>query len=535
MTTLIPKFDFKNGGATPTGAINRTIREKLAEVISVTDFGADPTGVADSTTAVNNAIAYATAGYDTYAAGKAIYFPAGSYKIGALAPITVPLFFDFNNAYVYPNTTAIMFELAYSTTFDALKTVFQDLNIIGGAANASNLFKITTGNNTVFNNVNFRGVQVTNALIWNYAAYGLTVNNCGIRGCVAPTAFYFSKSLIDDSKYSNAVELNHIMISGHTGIGVYNEGGDILIGGKSIFEACSNGAIKTINNTNSFIVTDCYFEANYQYDISITEQLYGGNYTVRSCFFGGAANVSTPNRVYIDTSTMISGAVNVTVQDCEMSFGGVTGPVGTSPQYVGINNQMQAVVTGWTKNGQYNYELSTISAPTIKSTIINDYGINGTSVGLTYTNLYSDTAWTGATGSTPPNTWSIITTGTFTIVNAGSAPYDVALKIACNGTNANPSIYRTYTTVVGKKYRFSFAMLGSTPQSSVYLGTAIGGANYVNQPSTSGQLKSYMYEFVASSTSTYVTLIVATSVSGEYGIFDQVLFDELGAQVVPTI
>lgn len=56
MTTLIPKFDFKNGGTTPTGAINRPINEKLAETVSVLDFDADPTGVADSTTAIQNAI-----------------------------------------------------------------------------------------------------------------------------------------------------------------------------------------------------------------------------------------------------------------------------------------------------------------------------------------------------------------------------------------------------------------------------------------------------------------------------------------------
>jgi len=35
MTTLIPKFDLKNGGSTPTGAVNRTISEKLSDIICV--------------------------------------------------------------------------------------------------------------------------------------------------------------------------------------------------------------------------------------------------------------------------------------------------------------------------------------------------------------------------------------------------------------------------------------------------------------------------------------------------------------------
>lgn len=50
MTTLIPKFE-QTGSTT-----NRPINLKLAETVSVLDFGADPTGAADSTTALQNAI-----------------------------------------------------------------------------------------------------------------------------------------------------------------------------------------------------------------------------------------------------------------------------------------------------------------------------------------------------------------------------------------------------------------------------------------------------------------------------------------------
>jgi hypothetical protein len=66
MTTLIPKYD---QGA--TGAANRAFNLKLAETISVLDFGADSTGVADSSTAFTNAVA----------TGKSIYIPKGTYKV----------------------------------------------------------------------------------------------------------------------------------------------------------------------------------------------------------------------------------------------------------------------------------------------------------------------------------------------------------------------------------------------------------------------------------------------------------------------
>ena len=74
MTTLIPKFDLKDGGATPTGAVNRPINEKLSEFVSVLDFGADPTGIAESTTAFTNA----------QTASKCVYVPEGTYLLDGL-------------------------------------------------------------------------------------------------------------------------------------------------------------------------------------------------------------------------------------------------------------------------------------------------------------------------------------------------------------------------------------------------------------------------------------------------------------------
>lgn len=72
MTTLIPKFDLMNGGSTPTGAINRAINLKLAEMVSVKDFGAVGDGTTDDTTAIQAAI-NSNAG--------TVFFPVGTYKI----------------------------------------------------------------------------------------------------------------------------------------------------------------------------------------------------------------------------------------------------------------------------------------------------------------------------------------------------------------------------------------------------------------------------------------------------------------------
>ena len=56
-----------------SGAVARTVQAKLRETVSVLDFGADPTGVSDSTTAFLNAMT----------AAFSVFVPEGTYKVDA--------------------------------------------------------------------------------------------------------------------------------------------------------------------------------------------------------------------------------------------------------------------------------------------------------------------------------------------------------------------------------------------------------------------------------------------------------------------
>lgn len=93
MTTLIPKFDLMNGGLTPTGAVNRPINEKLAESVSVKDFGAVGDGVNNDATAIQAAINAVS-----FSGGGSVYFPTGTYLVNT--SLTVPSYISLIGANV---------------------------------------------------------------------------------------------------------------------------------------------------------------------------------------------------------------------------------------------------------------------------------------------------------------------------------------------------------------------------------------------------------------------------------------------------
>ena len=81
-TSTINTLNFTQQG---TGAVSRSVQNKLEDTVSVKDFGAVGDGTTDDTAAINNAIASLTylAGTQTAngSTGGEVYFPAGRYKI----------------------------------------------------------------------------------------------------------------------------------------------------------------------------------------------------------------------------------------------------------------------------------------------------------------------------------------------------------------------------------------------------------------------------------------------------------------------
>lgn len=68
-------FKQSNSQGVLSGAVGRTVHQKLQEIVSVLDFGADPTGVSDCAGALDSAMSALSTN------GGVVYLPAGTYAI----------------------------------------------------------------------------------------------------------------------------------------------------------------------------------------------------------------------------------------------------------------------------------------------------------------------------------------------------------------------------------------------------------------------------------------------------------------------
>lgn len=99
-----------------SGAVQRTVQSKLRDVVSVLDFGADPTGAADSSAAFTAA----------FAAANTVHVPSGSYDLAST--VTIPPFGQLigagiNNTTITATNDNVAFVLQYWSQLRELKVV----------------------------------------------------------------------------------------------------------------------------------------------------------------------------------------------------------------------------------------------------------------------------------------------------------------------------------------------------------------------------------------------------------------------------
>ena len=324
-------FPFAASGA-PTA---RTMPDRLAEIKNVKDFGADSTGSADSTTAIQNAVNWTSA-----ANRGTIFFPTGSYKVSG--PITF-------------NTSGISIRFAgegqgtslFASSWTGGSTYMLDRHL-GSPSNTGQV---------IIENMSFSPA----------GAGAIRVGSCNsvaIRNCLAP-------GITTEDSPGNSSQNVFIQSVKFSGTG-------LVMGGSGVVQGCDwiNCDVAARMYGNGWAIYGGRIED------SNTAYLIGLDSGVATTFTGTVTNSGTPNdgSGVLHVNSGLTGTVKIWQ---ELSDGGVNIPPGI-------------FITGFlsgTPGGIGTYSLSnptfTVSSQTI-NTIGNDIGASGFALhgGSTEGNLF---------------------------------------------------------------------------------------------------------------------------------------------------
>ena len=320
MTTLIPQYDLKNGGSTPAGAVNRAINLKLAETISVKDFGAVGNGVIDDTNAIIAAQAACIA-------GQALYFPTPLQFYLVTSTITVPEYACWIGdskvtGIKYTGTGAA---ILVSNSFFEMHSLAITGN--GGAygAGATN----TTG--LLIQNAvgNIGNILIDDCSIQNHGGDGILLDNgvytIGVTNSIiqANGKCGISSKIDSSEQNGNALRIIGCGIYGNAIDGVRWKASCLTITGSNVFEVNKGyGVNLTWGNValsplpSGFLISGNYFENNLLGQINLDGEggvyVNGGvieaNYILMSDAAGGTGSATGPMGVAITATAFINCA-----------------------------------------------------------------------------------------------------------------------------------------------------------------------------------------------------------------------------------
>ena len=373
-----------------TGAVASTVQTKLRESVSVIDFGADSTGVADSTAAIQAAL---NAGF------KSVYVPPGSYKFSTL---TLPTTFGF--VFFGSGTSSVLVQTGAGIKWPSTGTAdngyyegyIRDLSFTGTAGTGNTIDTQYAGGVTLqdlyFGNipVGYNSIAVNgnptalsdkyshDVRLRNIQVYSNTVGNAGIY-----MGQYAGDSVIDSfiMNGNSIVPYCIQFAAGATGCSVsnshpYNALTNIVNGAigaigcsftNVVFDNVSSGLgdLVSLTGWGNTLFTGCWFEANSPGRNAVTltnctnsmftgcrfESVAAGNYAVNetgtsdytqiigASFSGAVANFANPVFSFVGVHSLSKNAVGVTTYGQQFSFIGSTSVVvpAASNLFLGCN------------------------------------------------------------------------------------------------------------------------------------------------------------------------------------------------------
>jgi len=219
MTTLIPKFDFKNGGSTPTGAINRPINEKFSDFVSVKDFGAVGDGVTDDTVAIQAALV----------ASSNVVVPVGTYLISSTINVPAHTKLSFQGGLGNTSGTPPTAYFIKKSTMTTVGITVSDCGVIEGGGLVNQVSNTGDGIQIIGN-----GAKLTNVFVSQAGGVGIRVGTSGVYANTnsfeldhvnslnnGSHGFYIHDGVSVGGADANAGTLLQCVAIGNTGSGIY--------------------------------------------------------------------------------------------------------------------------------------------------------------------------------------------------------------------------------------------------------------------------------------------------------------------------
>lgn len=412
MTTLIPKFDLKDGGATPTGAVNRLINEKLAEIVSVKDFGAVGDGITDDTTAIQAAITYAQSLFYK-SGGSTVFFPAGRYVTSNTLTVTRTINFlgeGSTTSTIEPTSALAGPCLQWGVDGDTPRPAYA----------------------SVIEKIGFYGQNTTNS-----AADGIAMwaSHTEIKDCIISE--FAGNGIYAFESWSNSVNNCYIRLNDLNGIKIYDACNIFVISNCYILSNGNNGIL--VNAGNKVVIENNDIENNqysglFLYNIATTAMR---SISVLNNYFETNNGAGSYPEIYVNqNSGEISGLIisdnyfesptNISIDTYEVSGGCViANNISTSSQFW-IPRAFSSAKIFSENNAPYTtvYTANNVYSPGVYYNEFEGYVVNGrisrfavnTQEGTTKGTLWSVS---GRYASSP---FPTITVGTTTQVYGSAAP-----------------------------------------------------------------------------------------------------------------
>jgi len=265
-----------------TNGVATNVQAKLAQTVSVKDFGAKGDGTTDDTTAIQNALNL----------GQPVYIPytANGYLVSSTLNATANITCD---GFLLANTSFASTVISVNNALYTTKLVVQGLRVQPKTSLVSSSIGIkVTGSNTELRNCqsqNFDiGIQV--------ASYGIILNNCWARQNNTNLSAYAPTS-------SN--EINDLMVNG----GSYDS---------AIQYSCYIGDTRfstTVASTDQMGVNVIFTNANFDGAPSLFNRVF--NLTLQSCYW--ETTTSSKQGIVLGNSSYGGLIRNVVISNCYFS------------------------------------------------------------------------------------------------------------------------------------------------------------------------------------------------------------------------